>query len=158
MARKSDDYTEIVDAELNEDGPSSEIARFLSEEMPVTPNEGMASYRQQIMDILSAESVDAVLTPLEAERLADYTDQPMTVHSYSIQESDFDNHGHYASLTVTLDSDGSKHILNCGHQTVVAQAIALERLNGYPAHVFAQEAKKPNKHGTYMLRLHQVES
>lgn len=157
MTKSNDDYTEIVDAELDADGPTSAVAMFLAEETAETVMGDTGSYRQQIMDILASESIDAVLTPIEAESLRDYVGQPFTLHGFSVHESDREPGNFYASLGAVLDVDGSKHVLNCGHQTVVAQCIALERLDGFPVRVFAQQANKPNKHGTYMLRLHKVE-
>lgn len=104
--------------------------------------------------ILSAGSVEEVLTPGEARHARELLDTPVTVHAVHFNQSDFeDGIGFYAVVDVTDTESGDTFAVTCGGRNVMAQLYQLARLNALPCDVRFTQARKPTRAGYWPLWL-----
>lgn len=86
-------------------------------------------YRRILDQILSAETPDSVLTPVEAKKLGDYIGVPLLLFGFELQESTYDvGTPFYAALQCRDVNADEPVILTTGHRKVLAQCVRLRQL------------------------------
>lgn len=123
-----------------------------SKEADVDPDAG--AYERIIAQVLSAESPDVVLTPVEALQARDMVGVPLLLYGHELNESEFDvGSPFYASMQCAVAQDGTPAIINCGHKKVIAQLVKLKQFEQYPYQVMFRERGTSKIGGTAMLEL-----
>lgn len=114
-------------------------------------NEG-ATAESIALDILNANSVDDILGSTVIA-LSDIIGTPFTIHSASLNESDFaDGLGAYVAMQVTFD-DGTKSVVTSGATSVVAQVVSMHQKGYLPYRVSSRKPNKPTAAGYYPVSL-----
>lgn len=104
--------------------------------------------------ILRSDTVADILAPQAIEHARDLVDQPLTIKSVRVQESDFDEGpGIYAVCEAEVLDDGRTTTFSCGGSNVLAQLYRLAQLNALPVDLVIKRATKPTKNGFYPLWL-----
>lgn len=125
-------------------------------------NEGLYSepspdqaYRQIIDQILNAATPEDVLTPVDAISATDVIDRPFFLYGFDVNKSEYDvGSPFYASMHVRFMDEDSPAVVNSGNQALFAQLIRLSQFeNGFPCTVVIRQGRRPNRHGTFPLRL-----
>jgi hypothetical protein len=139
-------------------GPAGSSVARLSHEWLLQGGEGgeLAEddpYKRIIQQILSAESPDIVLTPVEPVQASQVVGHHLELFGHSLNKSEYDvGSPFYASMEVKNHTTAESQVVNCGHKAVIAQLIKLEQFGDYPYHVtFAEKGRSAQ--GTAMLRL-----
>lgn len=111
------------------------------------------SYLRIIDQVLSATSVDVVLTPVEAMQAKDMTDIPLYLAGFDLNKSEYDvGSPFYVSMQCMVAQDGTPVVINCGHRKVIAQCVKLRQFDQFPYQVQIR-ARGASAHGTPMLEL-----
>ena len=112
------------------------------------------AYRQIIDQILSAATPEDVLTPAEAVSARDCVDRPFFLYGFDVNTSEFDvGSPFYATMKVRFLDDDQPTVVNSGNQALFAQLIRLSQLDAFPQTVVIRQGKRPNRFGTFPLRL-----
>lgn len=139
--------------ELSRQGDTG-LGRYLADEDAYRDPDRTQAYRQIIDQILNASTPEDVLTPIEAVNAKDVCDRPMTLYSFDINQSEFDvGSPFYATMKVRFFDDDNPTVVNSGNQALMAQLIRLSQLDAFPVTVTIKQGKRPNRHGTFPLRL-----
>lgn len=100
-------------------------------------------YRRIIDQILSAESPDAVLTPVEARKLSEFIGVPLLLFGYDLQKSEYDvGTPFYAAMQCQEAETKSPVVITSGHKKVLAQLVKLRQFAQWPYQVM------PTQRGT----------
>lgn len=160
--REPVDVTQDVDVKTGEIVPLDTTERegmvipaeALQEEHQDVGDDQMSAYRAIVNQILNAETIEEVLTPIEAHSAKEVIDRNLTLHDFHINRSEFDvGAPYYMSLDCVDEDTGEKMVVNTGHQAMMAQLIKLRQDNNFPYHVRIYRAGKPNRFGNEPLRL-----
>lgn len=140
------------------DGPSGLASRtpdiaFLFESGEKAEEQMTDNYRAIIEQILSAETPDQILTPVEVLQPRDVADELLEVFDVRWQRSEFEvGSPMYASLEAKRIMDGAPVVVNCGQKPVMAQLVRMQQLDAFPFRAFFRQTGN-NAHGTAMYRL-----
>src|SRR5271169_3068683 len=87
-------------------------------------------YEGIIAQVLSAETPDAVLTPIEALQGRDVLGVPLLLVGFELNQSEFDaGSPFYASMAVIRSDTQEPTVVNCGHKKVLAQLVKLDEFH-----------------------------
>lgn len=140
------------------------IGRFLVTEREEVADDSTDAYRQIISQILNAETVEDVLTDTEAVSLQTLHGQVIEIDRFDIRESEYEQ-GSPVYLTIHGRdvTTGEPFIANCGNQRVLAQLgrlgqihesnLAAGREPVFPVRVLVKRSPRPNKFGSFPLKL-----
>jgi hypothetical protein len=130
-----------------------EFNQFLIDKKSQDGDPEVDPYERIIKQVLSAETADAVLTPVEVKQGRDIIGIEIIVVGFTLNKSEFDaGSPFYASMECLFPPDGSPEVVNCGHKKVLAQLVRLQELNAFPAQVqFITRGQ--SQQGTPMLEL-----
>jgi hypothetical protein len=110
-------------------------------------------FRRIIEQVLSAETPDAVLTPIEAVSANDMIAIPLLLHDFALNKSDYDaGSPFFASMECTKAQDDTPVVVNTGHKRVLAQLVKLKQFNQFPYQIQITQTGI-NDRGTPMLAL-----
>lgn len=157
--REEEDAPEEVTGELvtGEGGPregDTGLSEYIMAERAEDADDPSAAYRRIIAQVLAAETPDEVLVPGEVLALKDMVDHVLEVHAFHENRSEYDVGSPFYFTMECLDTEtGEKLVVNTGHQRVMAQLIRLYQLHAYPVTVRVAQGKRPNKYGSFPLRL-----
>jgi hypothetical protein len=131
----------------------SEFDRFLTDKMSADGDPETDPLERIVKQVLSAESADAVLTPVEVMQGRDIIGVPIIVVGFQLNKSDFDaGSPFYASMECLMPPEAVPQVVNCGHKKVLAQLVRLQELDAFPVNVqFITRGQ--SKQGTPMLEL-----
>lgn len=145
---------------VNEDGQTvvplddTGLADYLANEANDSQLDTVSTHRDIVQQILTRESAMDVLTDTEILNAKDIVGRPFALIATRFNESDFDaGSPWYASMDVHFVDTDTRSVVNCGHQALMAQLIKLHEFNEYPYPVVIKQGNKPNRFGTYPLRL-----
>jgi hypothetical protein len=151
---------ETVDAELDVQTSTGRqgdtgLSAYLQDETAYTEPDRTQAYRQIIDQILNADTPEDVLTPVEAVNASDHTDRPFILYGFAVNQSEFEvGSPFYASMNVRFLDDDDPAVINSGNQALMAQLIRLSQFeDGFPRTVVIKKGKRPNRFGTFPLRL-----
>lgn len=139
-------------------GPSGLASRlpdtaFLYEQGDGAETELSDAYRSIIDQILSAETPDQILTPVEVKQPRDVVGEPLDFFDVRWQRSEYDaGSPMYASFECKEVATGTPVVVNCGQKAVMAQAVRLQQLDGFPFRGHFRQTGTNDK-GTAMFRL-----
>lgn len=134
------------------------LAEFLAVERPDAEVDSTAAYRDIVEQIMSSESVDEVLTPIEATSAREMIGVPLMINGVSINRSEYDvGSPYYLSVQCADPTDGHKLVVNVGHQGLMAQLIRIGQLDGFPVEAVIYEAGRAKPNGSIPLRLRKVD-
>lgn len=139
-------------------GPSGLASRvpdvaFLYEQGETAEAEMSDAYKSIIDQILSAETPDQILTPVEVKQPRDVVGEPLEMFDVRWQRSEFDaGSPMYASLECKEVATGMPVVVNCGQKAVMAQLVRLQQLDAFPFRAYFRQTGS-NDHGTAMYRL-----
>lgn len=126
---------------------------FLFEPGEKAEEEMSGTYQSLIEQILSAETPDQILTPVEVKQPRDVVGEPLEIFDMRLQRSDYDvGSPLYASIEAKSVETGEPVVVNCGQKPVMAQLVRLKQLDSFPFRAFFR-ATGTNAHGTTMYRL-----
>jgi hypothetical protein len=110
-------------------------------------------FRRIIEQVLSAESPDAVLTPVEAVSANDMIGVPLLLHDYALNKSDYDvGSPFFASMECARGDTDEPVVVNTGHKRVLAQLVKLKQFGQFPYKIMIAQTGT-NDRGTPMLVL-----
>jgi hypothetical protein len=110
-------------------------------------------FRRIIEQVLSADSPDAVLTPIEAVSANEMIGIQLYLHDYALNKSDYDvGSPFFASMECTRAIDDSPVVVNTGHKRVLAQLVKLKQFGKFPYEIQITQTGT-NDRGTPMLVL-----
>jgi hypothetical protein len=93
-------------------------------------------YRRIIDQILSAETPDAVLTPIEARKLSEFIGVPLLLFGYQLQKSEYDvGTPFYAAMECQEAETKEPVVITSGHKKVLAQLVKLRQFDQFPYQV-----------------------
>jgi len=142
----------VVDDESEPGRELDKFDRFLIDRNQESADPEIDAYQAIIEQILTAESPDDVLTPIEAKKASDMVDVPLILHGFEMNESEYDaGSPFYASMKVVNALTGEPCVVNCGHKRVLAQLVKLDQFQQYPYQVMFKEQGKSKKSGSPML-------
>ena len=128
-------------------------AAFLYEQGDKAEEEMADSYKSIIDQILSAETPDQILTPVEVLQPRDVVGEPLEIFGTRKQKSEFDAGSPiYMSVEAQRIESGEPVVVNVGQKACMAQLVRLEQLGAFPVRAFFRETGR-NAHGTAMYRL-----
>jgi hypothetical protein len=131
----------------------SEFDQFLTDKQARDGDPEVDPYERIIKQVLSAETADAVLTPVEVKQGRDIIGMPIIVIGFTLNKSEYDaGSPFYASMECLFPPDGTSEVVNCGHKKVLAQLVRLQELDAFPAEV-QFTTRGQSKQGTPMLEL-----
>lgn len=131
----------------------SEFDRFLTDKQARDGDPEVDPYERIIKQVLSAETADAVLTPVEVMQGRDIIGVPFILVGFQLNKSEFDaGSPFYASMDCRMPPEGEPQVVNCGHKKVLAQLVRLQELDALPAQVMFM-TRGQSKQGTPMLEL-----
>jgi hypothetical protein len=128
---------ELVPAnELHRPAPERNLTgfdKFLMEQQGAIPEDGRDPYQKIIEQVLTAETPDAVLTPVEVLQARDLLGENLVVIGFELNKSEYDvGSPFYATMSVLRRPDEPPVVVNCGHKKVIAQLVRLKELDGFP--------------------------
>lgn len=130
------------------------LGDYLAHEANDSQLDTVSTHRDIVQQILSRESAMDVLTDTELLNAKDIVGRPFALIATRFNESDFDaGSPWYASMDVHFPDTDTRAVVNCGHQALMAQLIKLDEFKEYPYPVVIKQGTKPNRFGTYPLRL-----
>ena len=107
-----------------------------------------------IDQVLSADSPDAILTPVEAVAAADMVGINLYLAAVELNQSEYDvGSPFYVSLACLVAEDQTPIVVNCGHRKVIAQCIKLREFDQFPYRVVFRQRGVSKIGGTPMLEL-----
>lgn len=131
----------------------NEDTAFLFEAGEKAEEEMSGTYQSLIEQILSAETPDQILTPVEVMQPRDMVGEPLEIFAMRLQKSEYEvGSPMYASIEAKMLSTGEPVVVNCGQKPVMAQLVRLQQLDSFPFRAFFRETGR-NAHGTAMYRL-----
>jgi hypothetical protein len=93
-------------------------------------------FRRIIDQILSAETPDAVLTPIEARKLNEFIGVPLLLFGYTLQKSEYDvGTPFYAAMECQEAESREPVVITSGHKKVLAQLVKLRQFDRWPYEV-----------------------
>ena len=111
-------------------------------------------FERIIAQVLSAETPDAVLTPVEAVQGRDLVGVNLLFHGFELNKSEYDvGSPFYLSMQCERADTGDPLVVNCGHKKVIAQAVKLKEFGQWPYQVMFMERGHSKIGGTPMLEL-----
>lgn len=126
---------------------------FLFESGEKAEDEMSDSYKSIIEQILSAETPDQILTPVEVKQPRDVENELLDIFDCRWQRSDFEvGSPMYASIEAKSVLSGEPLVVNCGQKPVMAQLVRLQQLGALPVRAYFRKTGT-NAHGTAMYRL-----
>lgn len=153
-----DAIADMTGDERGSEFASNELARFITEEQGETSDDPTATYRQIIDQILSADTPEDVLTPVEAVSARDLVGQEFMLEGFSVNKSEFDvGSPFYASMQCREAGSNARIVINCGDQKVLAQLVRLGQLGALPVPIRIGQAKRQNRFGNFPLRLERTD-
>lgn len=162
MATDSKEIEKVHEPEIVPDKTTGAAARankpggfdqFLTDKQARDGDPEVDPYERIIKQVLSAETADAVLTPVEVRQGRDIIGMPIIVLGFTLNESEYDaGSPFYASMDCLFPPDASPEVVNCGHKKVLAQLVRLQELDAFPAQVVFT-TRGQSKQGTPMLEL-----
>lgn len=144
--------TKVLDLELPK--TAAELDKYLVAAGGESSDPDAGGYERIIAQVLSAESADVVLTPVEALQAKDMVGIPLLFFGFDLNESEFDaGSPFYVSMQCVIAQDGTPAIINCGHKKVIAQCVKLRQFNQFPYSVEFRQRGVSKVGGTPMLEL-----
>ena len=130
-----------------------EFDQFLLDQKSEPAEDRTDPYERIIAQILSADSPDAVLTPVEPIRASDLVGVNLLLHGFDLTKSDYDvGSPFYANMYVERAETGEPIVVNCGHKKVIAQLVKLKQFDQFPYQVMLME-RGTSRVGSPMLEL-----
>jgi hypothetical protein len=131
---------------------SDEVA-FLYEAGEKAEEEMSGGYVAIIDQILSAETPEQILTPVEVRQPRDVVGEPLEIFDMRLQRSEYEvGSPMYASVEAKQLADGEPIVVNCGQKALMAQLVRLKQLDAFPFRAYFRQTGT-NAHGTPMYRL-----
>lgn len=130
------------------------LNRYLEQKLqPV--DEAQQAVADIIAQVLSATSLDEVLSNAEAIGLREMMDEPIIIHAWKAQRSDYEEgQDYYAVMDIERPGKGWRGPVTCGAASVLAQLARMSQLDELPATVVCVKAtKKATKRGYWPIRL-----
>lgn len=147
---------EVLEAEgviVGREGDAG-LADFLGTQRDLESDDSTDAYRLIIGQIMSAATPDEVLTPIEVMSAKDVVGMELLLRGVSFRQSEFDvGSPFYASMEMQRPDNGNSVVVNTGHQGMMAQLVKLNAFNEFPYRVKVTASNRPNRFGTYPLRL-----
>lgn len=108
-----------------------------------------------IAQVLTANTLEEILTPAEALHAEAVMDEPLSVFAVKYQRSDYqEGSPFYAVLDVWRHNWEERTIVTVGAQSIIAQLVRLVQLGMLPTRVrIVKATKKPTRNGYWPLRL-----
>ena len=130
-----------------------EFDRFLTTAQADSGDQEIDPFERIIAQILSADTPDAVLTPVEPVRAQDLVGVNLLLHGFDLTKSDYDvGSPFYANMHVERADTGEPLVVNCGHKKVIAQLVKLREFDQFPYQVMLM-TRGTSQVGTPMLEL-----
>ena len=146
----------VKPGDANGDVPVSqtpEFDQFLTTAQADPGEDRVDPYERIIAQILSADTPDAVLTPVEPVRASDLVGVNLLLHGFDLTKSDYDvGSPFYANMHVERADSGEPLVVNCGHKKVIAQLVKLREFDQFPYQVMLM-TRGTSAVGTPMLEL-----
>lgn len=159
VAKKETESTELVRQEVTEAAAGivqreGDIFGQLVRTEQLTENEGAeAVYKTILMEIMRSETVDDVLTVIEAVSLKELIGTKLRIYGFNFNESEFDQGSPlYASIRAEVLDTGEHIIANTGWQGAMMQLYRIHQLDGFPFDAVPVTPRKPNKYGNYPIK------
>jgi len=112
------------------------------------------AYAAIVQQILDADTLDDVLTPIEAVNVDQVLGRPVEVLRFEAVESDFEQgSAWYAAIQVRHLDTGEQGVLTTGNQGVLAQLITIMMRDAFPVEGKFMHTGNPNRYGTRPIRL-----
>ncbi|MGH7743520.1 MAG: hypothetical protein ACREQ5_01680 [Candidatus Dormibacteria bacterium] len=128
------------------------LGRYLADDAKLRHDLTENRYAMMIHEIMSTDSVDDLLTPMEPENFSDYVGYKVRIDAISLNESDHEEGApFYLSAYCVNEADGRKLVLNTGQQRAMGILIRAYQLGALPIRVLVEQSKRPNKEGNYMI-------
>lgn len=145
---------EVIDANELVTANQNIVNEFLARAMPDQEESSEQAAIDIMAQVLSATSVDEVLSNLEAVGLRERLDRPMTLMNLRFNRSDYEEgNPFYALLEVAYPGETERELLTTGAKKIVAQVFRLAQLGAFPVEVVARQSTRPTKAGYYPIRL-----
>lgn len=104
--------------------------------------------REIMMRIMEAKSVEDALSNQSIDGWQDYIGQPVILESMKLNSSTFEEGpACYGVFSITVCATGERKIVTCGATNVLAQAIVIGELGGYPVRVRLVESGRVTVNG-----------
>lgn len=104
--------------------------------------------------LLTAESLDDLLSPQEAEKADDWIGKAIEVHGGRWMRSDYDEGAPVYLLIDAVDVEsGERVLITCGARNVMAQVMRMHQQGWLPAKVKITRARRASKAGFFPLWL-----
>jgi hypothetical protein len=129
------------------------LTEFLTQDMAEMQERQSDPMQRIIQQVLDADSVDAVLTPVEVMQARDIVGVPFILQQFDLNQSEFDaGSPFYASIVAIMPPGDDVRVVNCGHKKVLAQLVKLRQFDALPCPVKFIERGRSGQ-GTPMLEL-----
>lgn len=123
-------------------------------EVPDPPPDAAAAI---VGAILSAQSVEDIDKPWDAEGMRDLKDRSLLVREVHKMPSDYaQGLGVYLVCRVVTGESGEEKVVTTGSVSIVAQLVRAHTLGALPLLVIPREAKKPSRNGYLPMHLELV--
>ena len=128
------------------------ISQYLANEADYDTPPAEAAHAAIIAEVMSKDTAEGVLAETEPIPLDQLVGHILTVHSFTMNESDYDQGPPiYATVRAHDETDEEPVLINIGHQRVMAQLMRLRDLDALPVRAQVKQASRPNRFGKYPL-------
>jgi hypothetical protein len=128
--------------------------KYLMEQQGLIPEDTSDPHERIIKQVLTAETPDAVLTPVEVLQGRDLIGENIVVIDFELNKSEYDvGSPFYASISALRIPGEPPVVVNCGHKKVIAQLVRLKELGAFPVQVQFMTRGTSKAGGTPMLEL-----
>lgn len=142
-----------TDSTSPENSGGDSLTAFLTKDIAEMEERASDPMQRIIQQVLDADSVDAVLTPVEVMQARDIVGVPFLLQDFDLNQSEYDaGSPFYASMVCVMPPGDDVRVVNCGHKKVLAQLVKLRQFNALPLPVKFIERGR-SQQGTAMLEL-----
>lgn len=133
------------------------IAKYLSGEGVKVADDPEEINRRIVTQILSAQTPEEVITPVEVQHARDLIDIPLEIADVSWNQSDYEaGNPWYAIVDAKRVDTGESIVVTCGGQKVMAQLFKYAIEKWFPMRAAFRQSERPTSAGYYPLRLEKV--
>jgi len=134
-------------------GKQDSLTEFLTADIAEMQERQSDPMQRIVQQVLDADSVDAVLTPVDVMQARDIVGVPFILQEFDLNQSEYDvGSPFYASMVCVMPPGDDVRIVNCGHKKVLAQLVKLRQFGALPIPVKFIERGR-SQQGTAMLEL-----
>lgn len=163
--KKIDSVTgEVVVAEVVETAttvqprPGDAISAYLRTETERVDVATGDVHKAIVDEIMAKTTLDDILATDDPEPLSSYVGRVITVESFKVNDSDFEEGAPIYMVIKAIDEEtGERRTISTGEQNVMAQLLACERNNLLPFKCRPRNSNRMNKFNRYMIRLGKAE-